>query len=215
MGEMILYGYYRSSAAYRVRLALNLKGLDAMRVPVHLRKGEQRQEGFLGRNPQGLVPWFQENGLAFGQSLAIIEYLDEAHPLPTLLPQDLAARAYAREIAYVIACDIHPLGNLRVLKKLGADYKETQDGCAAWNRHWMDAGFKTIEARLSQTAGRFAVGDAPSLADICIVPQLYNARRFGVDLSAYPRLAAVDAAARALPAFAAAAPENQPDFEEG
>lgn len=215
MPEMTLYGYYRSSASYRVRLALNLKGLSAVHIPVHLRKGEQRQEGFLAHNPQGLVPWFENDQLALGQSLAIIEYLDEAYPSPPLLPSDLVARAYAREIACVIACDIHPLGNLRVLKKLGADYQETQEGCAAWNRHWMNIGFRAIESRLAQTAGLFAIGDTPGLADICIVPQLYNARRFGVDLSAYPRLQAVDAAARALPAFEAAAPQNQPDFEEG
>lgn len=211
----ILYSYYRSSAAYRVRAALNLKNLSAELVPVHLRQNEQRSEAYLAHNPQGLVPWFQDGDLAFGQSLAIIEYLDEAYPTPPLLPKDMSLRAYAREIASIIACDIHPIGNLRVLKKLAADYQETADGQAAWNRHWITLGFAAIESRLAQTAGTFAVGDAPSLADICIVPQLYNARRFGVDLAPYPHLLAVDAAARALPAFIAAAPENQPDFVEG
>ncbi len=215
MAECTLYGYYRSTAAYRVRIALNLKGLSVTHVPVHLRKGEQRGETYRAINPLGLVPWFSEDGLALGQSLAIIEYLEEAHPTPALLSKDLARRAYAREIACIIACDIHPVGNLRVLEKLGIDYHEIPEGRAAWNRHWMAAGVTAIEARLTKTAGRFAIGDEPGLADLCIVPQLYNARRFGLDLSLYPRLRAVDEAARALPAFIAAAPENQPDFEEG
>lgn len=215
MGVPVLYGYYRSSAAYRVRLALSLKGLSVVHIPVHLRQNEQSGEAFTARNPQGLVPWFQDDTLSIGQSLAIIEYLEEAYPEPALLPKDKVLRAYTRELSYIIACDIHPLGNLRVLKKLSADYMETSEGQAGWNRHWMSLGFKAIEARLSQTAGTFAIGDTPSLADICIVPQLYNARRFGLDLTPYPRLAAVDAAARALPAFRSAAPENQPDFVEG
>ena len=211
-----LYGYYRSSAAYRVRIALNLKGLSVTHVPLHLRQGAQHGPAYRAINPAGLVPWFvADGGPALGQSLAIIEYLEEAHPAPPLLPAGLAARAYAREIAHTIACDIHPLGNLRVLEKLSADYGETAQGRAAWNRHWMAAGLRAIEARLARTAGHFAIGDAPGLADLCIVPQLYNARRVGLDLSPYPRLAAVDAAARALPAFIAAAPENQPDHEEG
>ncbi|WP_298285075.1 maleylacetoacetate isomerase [Acidocella sp.] len=210
-----LYSYYRSSAAYRVRIALNLKGLRAEIVPVHLRHGEQRGEAYRALNPAGLVPWFTDGTVALAQSLAIIEYLEEAHPAPALLPAGLANRAYAREIAHIIACDIHPIGNLRVLDKLSADHGATPEARAAWNRHWMAAGFGAIEARLEQTAGAFAVGDAPGLADLCIVPQLYNARRFGLDLSPYPRLAAVEAAARALPAFIKAAPEHQPDFEEG
>ena len=215
MAERALYGYYRSTAAYRVRIALNLKGLSVADMPVHLRRGEQRGEAYRAINPLGLVPWFREDGLALGQSLAIIEYLEEAHPAPALLPKDLAQRAYAREIACIIACDIHPVGNLRVLEKLSADYQETADGRAAWNRHWMEAGFTAIEARLRKTAGRFAIGDEPGLADLCIVPQLYNARRFGLDLTQYPHLCAVDEAARALPAFLTAAPEHQSDFEEG
>ena len=210
-----LYSYYRSSAAYRVRIALNLKGVGAEIVPVHLRRGEQRGDAYRALNPAGLVPWFIDGTVALAQSLAIIEYLEDAHPMPALLPAGLANRAYAREIAHIIACDIHPIGNLRVLDKLSTDYGATPDARAAWNRHWMAAGFGAIETRLRQTAGMFAVGDAPSLADICIVPQLYNARRFGLDLAPYPRLVAVDAAARALPAFIAAAPQNQPDFEEG
>jgi len=210
-----LYSYYRSSAAYRVRIALNLKGLSADLVPVHLRHGEQRGDAYRALNPAGLVPWFQDDRVAMAQSLAIIEYLEEVHHAPALLPAGLTNRAYAREIALTIACDIHPIGNLRVLDKLSADYGATPEGRAAWNRYWMAAGFAAIEARLARTAGRFAVGDAPTLADICIVPQVYNARRFGLDLAPYPILAAVDAAARELSAFIAAAPENQSDFEEG
>lgn len=215
MAERTLHGYYRSTAAYRVRIALLLKGLSATHVPVHLRKGEQHGKAYRAVNPQGLVPWFSEDGVALGQSLAIIEYLEEAHPTPPLLPSNLAARAYAREIACTIACDIHPVGNLRVLGKLSADYRESEEGRAAWNRHWMEAGFTAIEARLHKTAGRFAVGDEPGLADLCIVPQLYNARRFGLDLTPYPGLCRVDEAAHSLPAFINAAPENQSDFEKG
>jgi maleylacetoacetate isomerase len=216
MTDPALYTYFRSSAAYRVRIALNLKGLNVVQIPVHLRKGEQRGEAFRALNPAGLVPLFATaEGVLFGQSLAIIEYLEEAYPTPALLQGGLVNRAYAREIAAAIACDIHPLGNLRVLDKLSGDYGATTEGRAAWNCHWMAAGFAAIEARLAQTAGSFALGDMPGLADICIVPQLYNARRFGLDLSPYSRLTAVDAAARALPAFITAAPENQPDFEEG
>jgi maleylacetoacetate isomerase len=216
MTDPALYTYYRSSAAYRVRIALNLKGLHVTQIPVHLREGEQRGGAFRALNPAGLVPLFAAaEGVSFGQSLAIIEYLEETFPTPALLPAGLINRAYAREIAATIACDIHPLGNLRVLDKLSTDCGATTEGRAAWNRHWMAAGFAAIEARLAQTAGLFAIGDMPCLADICIVPQVYNARRFGLDLTPYPQLIAVDAAARALPAFMNAAPENQPDFEEG
>lgn len=215
MGEPRLYGYYRSSASYRVRIALNLKGLNVVHVPVHLRKGEQQDPAYLSKNPQAMVPWFEDDQIALGQSLAIIEYLEEAHPAPALLPADRILRAHTRALAYSIACDIHPIGNLRVLKKLKADYGTDSEGAAAWNRHWISQGFAAIEAILPQTAGRFAVGDMPTLADLCIVPQIYNARRFGLDLAPYPRLVAIDEAARAMPAFAQAAPENQPDFEEG
>lgn len=215
MAEARLYGYYRSSAAYRVRIALNLKGLSVAHIPVHLRKGEQQDQAYLDRNPQGLVPWFEDEHIALGQSLAIIEYLEDAHPTPALLPADHVLRAHARELAYIIACDIHPIGNLRVLKKLKADYGTDTEGAASWNRHWISLGFAAFEAKVVHTEGRFAVGDTPTLADICLVPQLYNARRFGVDLTPYPRLSAIEAACRALPAFADAAPENQPDFEEG
>ncbi|MCF3945149.1 maleylacetoacetate isomerase [Acidiphilium sp. AL] len=214
MADPSLYGYFRSSAAYRVRIALNLKNVPAETVSVHLRKGEQRGGAHLALNPAGLVPvWREDDGFTLGQSLAIIEYLDELHPEPPLLPADPRLRAWTREIALTIACDIHPLGNLRVLERLTSEFGADAGARKLWYRHWMALGFTAIEARLAQTAGRHAVGDAPTLADICLVPQLYNARRFGLDLTLYPRLVAVDEAARALPAFAAAAPERQPDSE--
>ena len=214
MADALLTGYFRSSAAYRVRIALNLKGLSPRRAFVHLRKGEQRRPEHLALNPAGLVPvWREADGFTLNQSLAIIDYLDETYPEPPLLPRDPKRRAHAREIALTVACDIHPIGNLRVLDKLTADYGVDAEARAAWNRHWIAIGFMAIEARLAETAGAYAIGDEPTLADLCIVPQMYNARRFALDLSAFPRLVAVDEAARAHPAFAAAAPEAQPDAE--
>jgi maleylpyruvate isomerase len=211
--EPCLFGYWRSSASYRVRIALNLKGINARQIPVQLQKGEQKSAEHRARNPAALVPvWREPDGFTFAQSLAIIEYLDEAYPDPPLLPTDPKSRAVCREIAYTIACDIHPLGNLRVIEKLMADYGVSPEGRAAWNRYWMGIGFDAIEARLGSSAGRHAVGDMISLADICLVPQVYNARhRAGLDLTPYPRIVAADAAVRELPAFAAAAPEAQAD----
>jgi len=211
MADPILYGYWRSSAAYRVRIALNLKGITAKAASVDLRRGDQRMDHYRAKAPSALVPMWEEDGFRLGQSLAIITYLDERFPDPPLLPQDQRLRAMCREIAYTIACDIHPLGNLRVLDKLGADF--AADGAArrAWAGYWIASGFEAIEARLAETAGRHAIGDRLTLADICLVPQAYNARRFEVDLSRFPRIVAADAAARAHPAFAAAAPEKQAD----
>ncbi|MBT9293074.1 maleylacetoacetate isomerase [Prosthecodimorpha staleyi] len=209
----LLVGYWRSSAAYRVRIAVNLKGLTPRHAAVHLRKGEQRGADHLGLNPSGLVPVWQEEGFSLAQSLAIIEYLDETWPEPPLLPAAPRDRAVAREIALTVACDIHPLGNLRVLDKLTADWGAGAPARAAWARHWIGTGFTAIEARLAHSAGRYAVGDTPSLADICLVPQVYNARRFELDLTPYPMIRAADEAARAHPAFAAAAPEAQADAE--
>lgn len=212
MSQPILYGYWRSSAAYRTRIALNLKQIAAEPAFVQLAKGDQRNETFRALNPAGLVPcWREPDGFHLAQSLAIIEYFDEVHPHPPLLPADPRSKAICREIAYTIACDIHPLGNLRVLDKLSADFGADPAYREAWNRHWITAGFAAIEARLATTAGRHAVGDAISLADVCLVPQVYNARRYGVDLEPFPVITTVDAAARALPAFAAAEPERQPD----
>ena len=211
MADPILYGYWRSSATYRVRIALNLKGITATAAAIDLRRGDQRGGAYRTMAPAGLVPMWEEDGFRLGQSLAIITYIDERFPDPPLLPQDPRQRAVCREIAFAIACDIHPLGNLRVLDKLGADFAADSEARRAWAGHWIAAGFEAIEARLGETAGRHAIGDAITLADICLVPQTYNARRFEVDLSPFPRIVAADAAARVHPAFDAAAPEHQPD----
>ncbi|MGB6699994.1 MAG: maleylacetoacetate isomerase, partial [Methylocella sp.] len=206
--EPCLYGYWRSSAAYRVRIALNLKRIAARQVSVRLQFGEQTSDEYRARNPAGLVPvWREADGFMLSQSLAIIDYLDEIYPDPPLLPDDPRQKAVCREIACTIACDIHPIGNLRVLEKLTADYGAGAEARAAWNRHWIGIGFGAIEARLAAIAGRHAVGDRITLADICLVPQVYNARRAGLDLTPYPGVAAADAAAREQAAFAAAAPE--------
>jgi maleylpyruvate isomerase len=210
--EPCLFGYWRSSAAYRVRIALNLKAIAASQVPVQLQAGEQKSADYRALNPAGLVPlWREPDGFALAQSLAIIEYLDEKFPDPPLLPDDFRQKALCREIANTIACDIHPAGNLRVLEKLTADYGAGPEARAAWNRHWIAAGFDAIETRLAAMAGRHAIGDRISLADICLVPQVYNALRVGLDLAPYPRITAADAAARKLPAFMAAAPKAQAD----
>ncbi len=210
--EPCLFGYWRSSAAYRVRIALNLKRVTARHVSVQLQLGEQTRDDHRARNPAGLVPvWREADGFTLSQSLAIIEYLDEIYRDPPLLPCDPRQKAVCREIAYAIACDIHPIGNLRVLEKLAADHGAAAGAWAPWNRHWIGTGFGAIEARLADIAGRHAVGDQITLADICLVPQVYNARRAGLDLAPYPRIAAADAAAREQPGFAAAAPEAQPD----
>lgn len=212
MTEPVLYGYFRSTAAYRVRIALNLKGLSAEHRFVHLRKGEQTQDAYRKINPAGLVPYWIDDDLELAQSIAIIEYLDETHPAPPLLPADAKGRAISREIALVVASDIHPIGNLRVLNRL-IDMKVDEATRAAWSKHWIETGFEVIEARLAHLPGPFALGDQPTLADICIVPQVFNARRFGVDLTPYKRIVSIDAAASKLDAFAAAEPGRQPDAE--
>jgi maleylpyruvate isomerase len=211
MADPVLYGYWRSSAAYRVRIAMNLKRISATAAPVDLRRGDQRGAAYRAMAPAGLVPLWEEDGFRLGQSLAIIAYLDELIPDPPLLPQDPKLRAICREIALTIGCDIHPLGNLRVLAKLGADFGADAAARQAWARHWITAGFTAVEARLAETAGPYAIADRITLADVCLVPQVYNAHRFEVDLSAFPRIVAADAAARAVPAFAAAVPEKQAD----
>jgi len=210
--DPVLYGYFRSTAAYRVRIALGLKGLSAQHRFVHLRKGEQTQEAYRRINPAGLVPYWIDGDLHLAQSLAIIEYLDETHPAPPLLPKDVQARAIVREMAQVVCCDIHPVGNLRVLNRL-TDLGVDDAARAKWSQHWIETGFEAIEARLAQLPGPFAFGDEPTLADICIVPQVFNARRFNVDLSPYPRIRGIDAAAAKIEAFAAAEPGRQPDAE--
>lgn len=212
MSDGVLYGYFRSTAAYRVRIALNLKGLRAEDRFVHLRKGEQTEPAYRKINPAGLVPYWIDEDLELAQSIAIIEYLDETHPEPALLPADSKGRAIVRELALMVAADIHPIGNLRVLNRLtGMGVNEVTR--AAWSRHWIEIGFEAIEARLARLPGPFAFGDQPTLADICIVPQVFNARRFGVDLAPYQRIVAIDAAAAKLDAFAEAEPGRQADAE--
>ena len=212
MSDAVLYGYFRSTAAYRVRIALGLKGLSADHRFVHLRKGEQTQPAYRKINPAGLVPYWIDDDLELAQSIAIIEYLDEMHPQPPLLSPDAKGRAIAREIALVVASDIHPIGNLRLLNRL-IDMGVDEATRAAWSKHWIETGFDAVEARLAHLPGPFALGDKPTLADICLVPQVFNARRFGVDLTPYKRIVALDAAAAKLDAFAAAEPGRQPDAE--
>nr|WP_294864411.1 maleylacetoacetate isomerase [uncultured Pseudogulbenkiania sp.] len=212
MTERILYDYFRSSAAYRVRIALNLKELDYIQAPVNLVKGEQQGAAYLALNPQGLVPALSDNGVLLTQSLAICEYLDEAYPdTPRLLPLEPVARARARAIAQSIACDIHPLNNLRVLNYLKGELGVGDESRNEWYRHWITQGFAALERLLADTAGSYCVGDNVTLADVCLVPQLFNARRFAVDLAPYPRLVAVGEVLERLPAFAAAHPSRQPD----
>ncbi|MDE2378164.1 maleylacetoacetate isomerase [Bradyrhizobium sp.] len=210
---MKLHGYFRSSAAYRVRIALSLKGLTAQHLPHHLRKGEQTAPDYLAINPQGLVPALEDDaGAILTQSLAIIEWLDETHPSPPLLPKDPLRRARVRAFAQAIACDTHPVQNLKVLSRLrglGLPEEKVTEWAAWANRE----GLSACETLIRDEPGPFCFGDAPTLADLCLVPQLGNARRFGVDVSAYPRLLEAEAAAKALPAFADAAPEHQPDAE--
>jgi maleylacetoacetate isomerase len=213
---MILYGYFRSSAAYRVRIALNLKGLPHDFREVHLRRGDQTATAFLAVNPQGLVPALEVGGRVLTQSLAIVEWLDETYPEPRLLPADRDLRARVRAFAQVIACDVHPLQNLRILRYLKRQYGEEQDGLDAWCRHWVGAGLAACEALVArEPAAEFAFGAAPGLAEICLVPQMFSADRFGVDLAPFPRLRRLRAACEALPAFAAAHPSVQPDAVAG
>lgn len=214
---MKLYDYFRSSAAYRVRIALNLKGVvPDERTFVHLRMGNQRAQDYLALNPQGLVPALAlDDGQVLTQSLAIVEYLDETHPEPPLLPADPAARARVRAIALQIACEIHPLNNLRVLNYLTGTMGVSKEQKNGWYRYWIDVGFEALEKQLAREPGTgcHCHGDTPTLADVCLVPQLANARRFAIDLSPYPTLTRIEAACNALPAFSAAAPSRQPDAE--
>lgn len=218
---MQLYGYFRSSASYRVRIALHLKGLNYESVPVHLIKngGEQFSAEFAAVNPEALVPALVDahegQRVALSQSLAIMEYLEEKYPQIPLLPSDVADRASVRALALAIACDIHPINNLRVLKYLSAELGVTEDQKNAWYRHWCELGLAAVERRLvaSGKHGRFCFGDAPSIADCCLIPQIFNAQRFQCDLSAMPTIMAINAHCLSLPAFQAAAPASQADAE--
>jgi maleylpyruvate isomerase len=210
---MKLHGYFRSSASYRVRIALNLKGLRAEHLAHHLRKGEQRDAAFLAINPQGLVPVLEDDaGAVLTQSLAIIEWLDETHPEPPLLPKDPLRRAKARAFADVLACDTHPVQNLKVLTRL-RELGLSEDKVTAWAGWANREGLAACEKLIAKEPGPFCFGAAPTIADLCLVPQLANARRFGVDVNAFPRLLQAEAAAKAIEAFADAAPDRQPDAE--
>ena len=214
---MKLYTYFRSSAAYRVRIALNLKGLAWEAVPVHLVKdgGQHRKPDYLALNPAGLVPALEVDGQVLTQSLAIIEYLDETHPESPLLPADPAGRARVRALAQAIACDIHPINNLRVLQYLKRELGVSEEQKDAWYRHWCELGLAAVEATLAGDArtGRFCHGDGPGLADCCLVPQVFNARRFGAKLDAMPTVLRIVDACEMLDAFRVAAPSAQPDAE--
>ena len=202
-----LHDFPLSSASYRVRIALNLKGVAYERRNYVLREGEQRGAEYLAINPAGLVPCLEIDGLRLTQSLAIVEYLDSRFPEPRLIPQDPALRARAQAMALTVACDIHPLNNLRVLQFLERDLQQGSEQVNRWYAHWIDLGFSALEAMLEDgPEGPFALGDTVGIADLCLVPQVFNARRFAVDLTPYPRLVAIADRAAALPAFADAAP---------
>jgi maleylpyruvate isomerase len=208
-----LYGYFRSSAAYRVRIALNLKHIDAEHVSIHLRDDDQKQPDYLEKNPQGLVPALELNDATLlTQSLAIIEYLDALRPVPRLIPADLAMAAKVRAVSLVIACDIHPLNNLRVLTYLKDVLSQPQKAIDSWYRHWLlEGGLNAVEAMIS--GGNFCFGDSPTLADVCLIPQVFNARRFNISIDHLPRILKVDSTCAKIEAFAVAHPSRQPDAQ--
>ncbi|TRX75729.1 maleylacetoacetate isomerase [Pseudomonas mangiferae] len=214
-GELTLHGYWRSSAAYRVRIALNLKGLAYQQAPVHLVKdgGQQHAAAYQALNPQGLVPLLVDGDVAIPQSLAILEYLEETRPQPALLPADPVARAQVRALALHVACDIHPLNNLRVLKYLADPLGVDEAARNAWYRHWVETGLASVEQGLAAFDGHFSLGDRPGYLEACLIPQLYNARRFDCSLDGCPRLLDLASRCEALEAFAQAAPEVQPDAQ--
>lgn len=214
---MKLYTFFRSSASFRVRIALNLKGLQYEQAPIHLRRGggEQRSAAYKAINPQALVPALDDGGKILTQSLAIIEYLEERYPQPPLLPRDPADKAVVRSMALIIACEVHPIQNLRVLQYVKREYNQSDEQVNRWAQHWIDLGLAALEQMIvaQPRRGRFCFGDSPTLADICLVPQLGNARRYGCELSPYPAIMEIEKNCMALPAFADAAPEKQPDAE--
>jgi maleylpyruvate isomerase len=213
MSDLRLHGYWRSTASYRVRIALNLKGIAYEQAAHDLRLGEQRDPGYRAIAPQGLVPALETDGLVVTQSLAILEWLEERFPEPALLPADPNGRAVVRSMAALIACDIHPLNNLRVLQALRSQLSADEPQVEAWIGRWIGEGFAALEELLGRHGGAFAYGDAPSLADCCLVPQVYSAERFKVDLAPYPRIHAAAARAGELAAFVAAHPARQPDAD--
>jgi maleylpyruvate isomerase len=214
---MKLYTYFRSSAAYRVRIALNLKGLAYDAAPIHLLRngGEQLADAYRSINPSALLPTLDDDGALIGQSLAIIEYLEETHPQTPLLPADALGRARVRSLALTVAADTHPLGNLRVLKYLKGELGVSEEVKLGWQQHWLRLGMATLEAELSTDprTGRYCHGDTPTLADCCLVPQVFSAQRFQVDMTPYPTVMRIHAACAALPAFQQAHPSQQPDSE--
>lgn len=210
---MMLHGYWRSGTSYRTRIALNLKGVAYEQATHDLRRGEQRSDAYRALNPQGLVPALEVDGTILTQSLAILEWLEERYPAPPLLPADPLARAAVRAMAAAVACDIHPLGNLRVLSALRQDFGADEAAVNRWIARWIGDGFAALEVLIARAGDGFAFGDTPTLADCCLVPQVYSAERFGVDLTPYSCLVAAAEHARAVPAIAAAAPERQPDAD--
>ena len=209
MSRAVLYDYYRSSAAYRVRIALNLKGIDYESRPINLLHSEQSADDYRALNPQGLVPMLEIDGHRLTQSLAIIVYLDQVFPEPPLTPSDPVDGAHVRAMALTVACDIHPLNNLRVLKYLSNELALPQEERDTWYMHWIREGLPALEALAKAGAGRFLFGDKPTIADVCLVPQLYNARRFDVPIDGYPTLLRAEENANKLEAFAAAHPDRQ------
>ena len=209
MPQAILYDYFRSSASYRVRIALNIKGVEYERRPVNLLESEQQSDEYRALNPQGFVPMLEIDGHRLVQSLAIINYLDLRFPTPPLIPTPAAERAHVVAMAMMVACDIHPLNNLRVLKYLKNELGHSQEEVDAWYAHWISEGLPALETFAAPRAGTFLFGDAPTAADVCLVPQLFNARRFNVPLDGYPTLVRADENANRLEAFAAAHPDRQ------
>ncbi len=210
---MKLYTFFRSSAAFRVRIALNLKGLAYEPAFVHLAKGEHRKSEYAALNPQTLVPTLDDGGTLLTQSLAILEYLEETHPSPPLLPRDPAGRARVRSLALLVACEIHPLNNLRTLTYLRKALGQNEAQVGAWYRYWIADGLAKLEAELAANAGRYSHGEAPTMADCCLVPQIFNAQRFECDLKPYPTVMRVFGACMQLDAFDRAQPRKQPDAE--
>ncbi|OKY25351.1 maleylacetoacetate isomerase [Thalassotalea sp. PP2-459] len=210
---MKLYGYWRSSAAYRVRITLNLKDIPYETIPVHLVKagGEQHQKNYVDMNPTHLVPTLEDNGFILNQSIAIIDYLDAKYPQPAVYPSAVQDKALVQALMFDIACEIHPVNNLRVQQYLANELNCSDQDKLRWSHHWMHLGFTAIEAKLSKTAGRYCFGDDITIADICLVPQVYNAKRFNLDMTPYPLINSITNNCNELPAFSQALPENQKD----